>query len=70
MASISTEEDDDEDEGGSNLYSTNLDLDRPQHISGPLPSADSLIRDVEELLRKQRENGNDDPHSSDGEEEN
>ncbi len=25
--------------------------------SGPLPSADSLIRDVEELLRKQRENG-------------
>jgi predicted ATP-grasp superfamily ATP-dependent carboligase len=25
--------------------------------TGPLPSADSLIRDVEELLRKQRENG-------------
>jgi proteasome assembly chaperone (PAC2) family protein len=64
------EEDDDEDEGEGNAYSTNLDLDRPRHISGPLPSADSLIRDVEELLRKQRENGNDDPNSSDGEEEN
>jgi predicted ATP-grasp superfamily ATP-dependent carboligase len=25
--------------------------------TGPLPSADSLIRDVEELLRKERENG-------------
>jgi hypothetical protein len=25
--------------------------------TGPLPSADALIRDVEELLRKQRENG-------------
>ncbi len=47
MASIV---DEDEDENG------NMHLDRPAS-TGPLPSADSLIRDVEELLRKQRENG-------------
>jgi proteasome assembly chaperone (PAC2) family protein len=39
--------DDDESEGNP---------DRPAG-TGPLPSADSLIRGVEELLRKQRENG-------------
>ncbi len=44
--------DDDEDE--ENPLSGNLDSIIG---AGPLPSADSLIRDVEELLRKQRENG-------------
>ena len=34
--------------------------------TGPLPSADSLIRSVEELLRKERENNQ---HRSDFEEE-
>ncbi|MBE3560822.1 MAG: PAC2 family protein [Ktedonobacteraceae bacterium] len=33
--------------------------------SGPLPSADLLIRDVEELLRKQRENGRAQPGEND-----
>jgi proteasome assembly chaperone (PAC2) family protein len=43
-------DDDDEDDD---------DFTNPDTVisSGPLPSADSLIRDVEELLRKQRENG-------------
>jgi hypothetical protein len=37
--------------------------------TGPLPSADTLIRGVEELLRKQRENGLHKPHNEDDEEE-
>jgi PAC2 family len=41
-------DDDDEDEE---------EQKRPPFRTGPLPSADSLIRDVEELLRKERENG-------------
>jgi hypothetical protein len=46
------EDDDDEDD----------EDDEPSNLdkivgTGPLPSADSLIRDVEELLRKERENG-------------
>jgi hypothetical protein len=45
-----TSDDDVDDEEGF------IDLDQPR-TTGPLPSADSLIRDVEELLRKQRENG-------------
>jgi predicted ATP-grasp superfamily ATP-dependent carboligase len=40
------EDDEDEDQMFDSIRST-----------GPLPSADALIRDVEELLRKQRENG-------------
>lgn len=36
---------------------------------GPLPSADSLIRDVEELLRKQRENGSHTRDDDDDEED-
>jgi proteasome assembly chaperone (PAC2) family protein len=44
---IDDDEDEDEDEG--------INLDRPLN-SGPLPSADSLIRDVEQLLREQRKN--------------
>ncbi len=48
-------DDDDDDESDEDEESLN-----PDRIigTGPLPSADSLIRDVEELLRKQRENGN------------
>lgn len=49
-----TDQDDDEDDDED-------DDDAPDFITeqhrGPLPSADSLIRDVEELLRQQRENG-------------
>jgi proteasome assembly chaperone (PAC2) family protein len=54
------EEDDDED-----------DLGQPDRVnnSGPLPSADTLIRDVEELLRKQRENGPQQPDDDDEEDE-
>jgi proteasome assembly chaperone (PAC2) family protein len=48
---VTSDDDDDvEEEEGF------IDLDQPR-TTGPLPSADSLIRDVEELLRKQRENG-------------
>ena len=47
---ISSEDDeDDEDDAVSNSDRTTS--------TGPLPSAESLIRGVEELLRKQRENG-------------
>ena len=42
-----------------------INPDRPIS-TGPLPSADSLIRSVEELLRKERENNQ---HRSDFEEE-
>ena len=41
--------------------------DKPP-VSGPLPSADSLIRSVEELLRKERENNQTDSDSESGEE--
>ena len=54
------DDDDDDDE-------ETINLDRPLN-SGPLPSADSLIRDVEQLLREQRkdedkEDKNDDEES-------
>lgn len=49
-------EHEDEDEERSNL-------DRPIG-TGPLPSADSVIRNVEEMLRKQR-GGSEKPHSND-----
>ncbi len=45
------EEDDDEDDDDDLL----INPDKPVS-TGPLPSADSLIRSVEELLRKEREN--------------
>ncbi len=45
------EEDDDEDDDDDFL----INPDKPVS-TGPLPSADSLIRSVEELLRKEREN--------------
>jgi proteasome assembly chaperone (PAC2) family protein len=50
------EEEEDEEEEGDEEDEIEIDLDRPVS-SGPLPSADLLIRDVEELLRRQRENG-------------
>jgi proteasome assembly chaperone (PAC2) family protein len=61
IANGSEDDEDDEDEDEEDL-----NPDRPAS-TGPLPSADSLIRDVEELLRKQRENGG--PQLSDDEEE-
>jgi hypothetical protein len=53
-------EDDDEDDDL-------LGLDRIKG-TGPLPSADSLIRDVEQLLREQLKNGR--PPQNDDDEEN
>ncbi|HLL78178.1 MAG TPA: PAC2 family protein, partial [Ktedonobacteraceae bacterium] len=47
---VNGEEDDDEEE-----EAFQINPDRPVG-TGPLPSADSLIRSVEELLRKEREN--------------
>ncbi|GAC1567356.1 MAG: PAC2 family protein [Ktedonobacteraceae bacterium] len=55
------EDDDDEEEDGE----VSITPEKPP-TSGPLPSADTLIRSVEELLRKERENNN---HDSDGDEE-
>jgi len=45
------------------------DEDEPVARTGPLPSADSLIRDVEELLRKERENGSQTHYDDDEESE-
>jgi hypothetical protein len=50
---VEGESNEDEDEG------TGAAPDKPP-VSGPLPSADSLIRSVEELLRKERENNHND----------
>ncbi|HZR38549.1 MAG TPA: PAC2 family protein [Ktedonobacteraceae bacterium] len=49
---VTGRDEDDEDEEDDDI----INPDTVQS-TGPLPSADSLIRDVEELLRKQRENG-------------
>jgi proteasome assembly chaperone (PAC2) family protein len=54
------ESDDDEEEATS-------PLDKPP-VSGPLPSADSLIRSVEELLRNERKNNHTDDESDNDEE--
>ena len=58
---ISEDEDEDEEAEPSNLDTV--------ASSGPLPSADSLIRGVEELLRKQRENGQSKSQDDDAEDE-
>lgn len=50
----SSAQEDDEDEDDESFINTNPDTTVG---TGPLPSAESLIRGVEELLRKQRENG-------------
>ena len=49
----------------------NDDFLNPDRVegTGPLPSADMLIRDVEELLRKQRENSSQQPQNDDEESE-
>jgi len=50
------DDEDDEDDNGDIIFNP----DRPVG-TGPLPSADVLIRGVEELLRKQRENNQTEP---------
>jgi proteasome assembly chaperone (PAC2) family protein len=62
VAGLSDEEDEDEDENDDGDVVVNPDRTVG---TGPLPSADVLIRGVEELLRKQRENGNDEQESND-----
>ena len=54
----SSSQEDDDDEGDESSIDPNPDRTVG---TGPLPSAESLIRGVEELLRKQRENGEHDP---------
>lgn len=58
--------DDENDEADDEEEDFTLRADRPAS-TGPLPSADSLIRSVEELLRKERENN---PPAPDSNEEN
>ena len=58
-------EDDDEDEDDENDI---IDLDRIES-TGPLPSADSLIRDVEQLLREQRKHDRQQENTDDEENE-
>jgi len=48
--------DEDEDEGEDDNDDITIDVEL-ESTPEPLPSADSLIRDVEELLRQQRKNG-------------
>ncbi len=52
LAEFDEDEEDEEDEEEDEIFNP----DRPTS-TGPLPSAESLIRGVEELLRKQREDG-------------
>ncbi len=52
VSGLANSDDDDDDE--DSLFNPNPD---GTVGTGPLPSAESLIRGVEELLRKQRENG-------------
>ena len=59
----SSAQEDDEDEDDESSFNDNPDT---AVGTGPLPSAESLIRGVEELLRKQREN--DEPKPIDDEE--
>ncbi|HVB74718.1 MAG TPA: PAC2 family protein [Ktedonobacteraceae bacterium] len=61
MLAEGDDDDNDDDEAS-------ITPDKPA-VSGPLPSADSLIRSVEELLRKERENNNHDDNDSDEENE-
>ena len=55
-------EDDEDDEDGDE----DITLNNPDKVvsTGPLPSADTLIRSVEELLRKERENNQQNPDNS------
>ncbi|HYT28822.1 MAG TPA: PAC2 family protein [Ktedonobacteraceae bacterium] len=58
--------DDDDDEEQDDEEQIDINPDKPVS-TGPLPSADSLIRSVEELLRQERENNQQNP---DADEEN
>ena len=58
LAQDAEDDEDDEDEKGA------LDATIP---TGPLPSADTLIRDVEELLRQERKNGSSQDDNEDNE---
>ena len=51
------DEDEDEDEAEDEDEDESIFTTEKGAGTGPLPSAESLIRGVEELLRKQRENG-------------
>lgn len=62
---LAREEEENRDEEDEESEEDNLDA---PPSSGPLPSADTLIRGVEELLRKERENGGN-ISQDDGEEE-
>jgi len=57
---------DDDDESDDDEEATGTP-DKPP-VSGPLPSADSLIRSVEELLRKERKNNHTDDENDNDEE--
>ena len=64
VAGLTDEDDEDEDEDENDDGDAVVNPDKIVS-TGPLPSADVLIRDVEELLRKQRENGNDEQELND-----
>jgi hypothetical protein len=55
-------EGDDDESDEDKVAEASTTPDKPP-VSGPLPSADSLIRSVEELLRKERENNHNDGES-------
>ncbi len=66
VAGLADEDEDEENQNEGNIGDSSLNLDRITG-TGPLPSADDLIRGVEELLRKERENG--DQQSNDNKDE-
>jgi len=66
VAGLADEDEDEENQNEGNIGESSLNLDRVTG-TGPLPSADDLIRGVEELLRKERENG--DQQSNDDKDE-
>jgi hypothetical protein len=59
IAEADDDENEDEDDENPDIVTS----------TGPLPSADTLIRGVEELLRKQRENGLPRPNDTDDDDE-
>jgi proteasome assembly chaperone (PAC2) family protein len=61
LAQNADDEDDEDDDAGEK---TNPDIPVG---TGPLPSADTLIRDVEELLRQERKNGSNQDENEDSE---
>jgi len=65
VAGLADEEDEEEDQEEQEDEGIDLNPDRVTG-TGPLPSADDLIRGVEELLRQQRENGEQQPDDENG----